>query len=145
MIREITQADIPALFEVRPQTRENAMSVEELASVGITPASISAAINHSHRGWLFDDGGEVGGFAMGDSENAELTVMAMLPQYEAKGIGGKLLKEVERWLKSEGCSRIWLTTDLNPDLRAYGFYLRHGWYDWKTAHGLRYMAKDLDE
>jgi GNAT superfamily N-acetyltransferase len=121
MIREIVESDIPALFVVRPQTRENAMSVEELASIGITHDSMKAAIKGSHRGWLFEEDGEMGGFAMGNSADAELTVMAMLPEHERKGIGGKLLTRVENWLESEGCKKIWLTTDINPNLRAYGF------------------------
>ena len=143
MIREIAVNDIPDLFVVRPQTRENAMSVEELASIGITPDSIEAAIRGSHKGWLFEENGEVGGFAMGDSDKGELTVMAMLPVHEGKGIGGQLLRNVECWLESEGCKRIWLTTDTNPKLRAYGFYLSQGWEDWKIEHGLRFMAKSL--
>jgi len=145
MIREIAESDIPALFVVRPLTRENAMSVGELARIGITPDSMKAAIKGSHRGWLFDENGEVGGFAMGNSENSELTVMAMLPEHESKGIGGELLTCVENWLESEGCKNIWLTTDINPKLRAYGFYLRHGWDDWKIEHGLRYMSKVFTE
>ena len=143
MIREIVEADIPALFVVRPRTRENAMSVEELAGIGITPDSIRAAIAGSHRGWLYEEEGEVGGFAMGDAERAELTVMAMLPEYEGRGIGGQLLANVENWLAAKGCDRIWLTTDINPELRAYGFYLRQGWEDWKIDHGLRFMRKSL--
>ncbi len=144
MIREIVERDIPALFVVRPQTRENAMSLRELASIGITQASTTTAIQGSHKGWLFEDENEVVGFAMGDCENAELTVMAMLPPYEGKGIGGQLLTKVEGWLESEGCQQIWLTTDINPKLRAYGFYLRHGWYDWKIERGLRFMRKALN-
>ena len=143
MIREIEASDIPELFIVRPKTRENAMSVEELARIGITPDSIEAAISGSHKGWLFEDVDEVAGFAMGDSENAELTVMAMLPEYEGRGIGGQLLSRVEAWLGAQGCQRIWLTTDINPELRAYGFYLRQGWQDWKIEHGLRFMRKVL--
>ena len=143
MIREIEESDIPALFVVRPQTRENAMSVDELATIGITPDSISAAINGTHKGWLYESQGEVGGFAMGNADNAELTVMAMLPQYEGQGIGGALLSKVEDWLKASGWKKIWLTTDINPDLRAYGFYLHQGWQDWKIERGLRYMTKTL--
>jgi GNAT superfamily N-acetyltransferase len=143
VIRKIVESDIPALFVVRPQTRENALSVEELESIGITDESMKAAIKGSHRGWLYEDNDEVCGFAMGDSENGEVTVMAMLPDYEGKGIGGKLLTKIENWLESEGCKRTWLTTDTNPNLRAYGFYLRHGWEDWKFEHDLRYMAKSL--
>lgn len=119
------------------------MSVEELASIGITPDSMRAAIKGTHRGWLFEEDGKVGGFAMGDCEKAELTVMAMLPAHEGKGMGSQLLKKVENWLEAEGCKKIWLTTDINPNLRAYGFYLKHGWEDWKIEHGLRFMRRFL--
>ena len=121
------------------------MSVKELANIGITPDSIKAAIEGSHRGWLFEEDGEVGGFAMGDSEKAELAVIAMLPIHEGKGIGGQLLTRVEDWLESEGCNNIWLTTDTDPNLRAYGFYLKHGWEDWKIEYGLRFMTKALGQ
>ena len=141
MIREIVDSDIPALFVVRPQTRENAMSLEELESIGVTEDSMRAAIKGSHRGWLYEEDSKVGGFVMGNSENGELTVIAMLPEHEGKGIGGMLLTKVESWLESEGCKRTWLTTDINPKLRAYGFYLRHGWEDTKIEHNLRYLAK----
>jgi len=119
------------------------MSIDELASIGVTPESIEIAINGSHKGWLFEEEGEVGGFAMGNSENAELTVMAMLPAHEGKGVGGKLLRSVESWLQTKGCERIWLTTDVDPELRAYGFYLSQGWENWKIEHGLRFMSKVL--
>lgn len=142
-IREIEVEDIPALFVVRPQTRENAMTIEELASIGITPDSMVEAINDSHRGWLYEDDGQVVGFAMGDSKNSEVTVMAMLPDYEGKGIGSELLQKVESWLGSTGCRKIWLTTDMDQSLRAYGFYLRHGWEDWKIQYDLRFMTKTL--
>ncbi len=141
MIREIVASDIPDLFVVRPQTRENAMTVEELARIGVTPESIEIAIKGSHKGWLFEEDGQVGGFAMGDFEKAELTVMAILPQHEGKGVGAELLRNVENWLASKGCEKIWLTTDINPKLRAYGFYLSQGWEDWKIEQGLRFMTK----
>jgi hypothetical protein len=52
-----------------------------------------------------------------------------------------LLEQVETWLFSEGCSSLWLTTDLDTRLRAYSFYKEHGWRDWKIENGLRYMKK----
>jgi hypothetical protein len=39
-IREITPADVPALFHVRPRTRENALTLDELRAKGITPESV---------------------------------------------------------------------------------------------------------
>lgn len=41
-----------------------------------------------------------------------------------------LLEKVEAWLFSQGCSELWLTTDLDKRLRAYSFYKKHGWSDW---------------
>jgi hypothetical protein len=37
--RELTAADVPTLFCVRPRTRENAMTLEQLQRLGINPAT----------------------------------------------------------------------------------------------------------
>ena len=49
----------------------------------------------------------------------------------------------EEWLARSGCVRAWLTTDLDPALRAYGFYRHRGWSDWKLERGLRWMQLTL--
>ena len=67
----------------------------------------------------------------------------MLPEYEGKGVGGKLMALAEEWLAASGCKRAWLTTDLNTTLRAYGFYRKRGWTDWKIEKGLRWMELSL--
>ena len=139
--REITETDLPSLFDVRIATRENNLSCVQLASMGITEASVAAMLHTSHRGWLCEINGRTVGFAMGNRENGEMWVIAILPEYEGKGIGSTLLLKVEEWLWSEGWQSIWLTTDTDPSLRAYGFYTRHGWIDHKIEHGLRYMHK----
>ncbi len=46
------------------------MSVPELACIGITRDSMANAIKGSHRGWLFEEAGEVCGFAMGNVAKA---------------------------------------------------------------------------
>lgn len=139
--REITQEDVSPLFVVRVATRENAYTMEELERLGITEQSVSSMLGASHRGWLCEDAGRVVAFAMGNRENGEMWVIAVLPEYEGRGIGARLLTQVEDWLWFEGWNRIWLTTDIDPSLRAYGFYLRQGWIDWKICDGLRYMRK----
>ena len=143
VIREIVENDVPSLFRVRVATRENAMSLDELEGVGVTEDSIRAAIKGTHRGWLCEENGEIVGFAMGDYHGSEMTVIALLPTYENRGIGAQLLSRVESWLRSEGCKEVWLTTDIDPCLRAYGFYLDQGWKDGKIESGLRYMTKNL--
>ena len=141
--REITQEDIPALFAVRIATKENTYDMEGLAKIGITPTTVAAALDNHHRGWLCQDGERVIGFAMGDKNNGEMTVIALLPDYERRGIGATLLTLVEQWLRSQGWQQIWLTTDANPQLRAYGFYLHHGWVDDKIANNTRFMNKTM--
>jgi GNAT superfamily N-acetyltransferase len=82
---------------------------------------------------------------MGDRSTGELLVLALLPQYEGRGIGGNLIQCVENWLARSGCKRAWLTTGLDQNLRAYGFYRHLGWTDWKIERGLRWMERSLVE
>lgn len=141
MYRQITLEDIPAIFEVRTATDENHLSLEELHSLGITEASVHEKICGTYKGWLYEANNRVVGFAMGDRETGELWVIAILPEYINRGIGTKLLQLVENWLKESGCERFWLTTDINPQLRAYSFYLKNGWEDDRIENGSRYMVK----
>jgi len=140
-IREIEEHDIADLFAVREATRENALSRQQLASRGITVKTVATMLATTHRGWLCAVDNQVVGFAMGNRQTGEMWVIAVLPEYEGRGIGAQLLTRVEDWLWSEGWTEIWLTTDVDPALRAYGFYQRQGWRDHKIGDNLRYMKK----
>lgn len=143
-IRPITPADIPALFYVRPRTRENALTLDELRALDITPDTVATWLQGSTRGWLWEtSSGEVVGFCMADRSTGELLVIALLPAYEGQGIGGQLMHCAESWLARSGCTRAWLTTDLDQKLRAYGFYRHRGWQDWKLERGMRWMELAL--
>ena len=144
-IREITEDDIPALFVVRVATHQNQLSRQELASLGITEETVKARLRGTFKGWLCDVNSQVVGFAIGDRATGELWVIALLPQYVGQGIGSTLLRCVEDWLEANGCVRLWLTTDLDPGLKAYRFYRQHGWRDERIEHGLRYMVKDISD
>jgi GNAT superfamily N-acetyltransferase len=139
--RPITPEDVPDLFAVRVATHENRLTLDELADLGITTATVRQKLAGSYAGWLCESDGRVVGFAMGDCATGELWVIAVLPEYIGRGIGGELLQRVEAWLFAQGCNRLWLTTDIDPSLKAYGFYRRHGWEDDRIADGLRYMVK----
>jgi GNAT superfamily N-acetyltransferase len=141
--REITAADVPALFDLRPRTRENVMTVEELRRLGITPESVTKSLTETTRGWLCEDGAKVVGFTLADRATEEFLVIAVLPEYERRGIGNELMSRVEGWLAASGCTRSWLTTDIDTSLRAYRFYRRRGWTDWKIERGLRWMELKL--
>ncbi|MRD48056.1 GNAT family N-acetyltransferase [Caenimonas koreensis] len=143
-IRPITPADIPALFHVRPRTRENALTLDELRALGITPESVATWLEGSTCGWLWQTpAGEVVGFCMAEKDAGELLVIALLPEYEGRGIGGQLMQHAESWLAQSGRTRAWLTTDIDPTLRAYGFYRHRGWTDWKIERGMRWMEITL--
>ena len=139
--RQIAESDIEGLFAVRVATGENALSREQLAGLGITAKTVLAMLGTTHRGWLCEEDGRIVGFAMGNGEKGEMWVIAVLPDHEGKGTGTELLRRVEEWLWSKGWEEIWLTTDIDITLRAYGFYRRHGWTDVGIKDGLRYLKK----
>ena len=141
--RAITEADVPSLFEVRVRTDENRLTSEELAGLGITERTVTERLRGTLAGWLCEDRHRVVGFAMGEATTGEMWVIAVLPEYCCRGIGSALLRHIETWLASRGWIRAWLTTDLDPSLRAYSFYRKHGWRDDRIDGGVRYMVKEL--
>ena len=143
--REITAADVPALFYVHTRTCENKYTLEQLQALGITAESVAKKLTTSFKGWLCVEADQVVAFCMADRSTGELWVVAVLPDYEDQGIGNKLMNLAEQWLAASGCTRAWLTTDIDPTLRAYGFYRRRGWRDWKVENGVRWMEVLLPE
>lgn len=125
--REILPEDIGALFRVRTATQENAFTLEELHALGITEESISLMLQSTHQGWLCEIDGQVVGFCMGDLSTGEIWVLAVLPEFEGRGIGSELLALTERPLWAAGYKKLWLLTGVDRSLRAYSFYKSHGW------------------
>ena len=120
--RELTSDDAEALIALRSRTRENTLSREALSAMGITAPSVQEKMKHTHARWCCEAEGRIVGFAMAEFETGELWVIAVLPEYEDRGIGGRLLDRVERALWERGIEEMWLTTSVEPGLRAYGFY-----------------------
>ncbi|MBN1993875.1 MAG: GNAT family N-acetyltransferase [Anaerolineae bacterium] len=141
--REIKENDMPALFAVRTATHENRLTQAELEALDITAESVKEKLKGSFKGWLCEAAGQVVGFAMGDKSTGELWVIAVLPEYIGQGVGSRLLIMLENWLKESDCTQLWLTTDIDPKLKAYSFYRRHGWLDDRLENGLRYMIKNM--
>lgn len=143
--REITPDDMTAIFSVRVRTWHNPNGAEELEHMGINPTSVCEMLRSSHKGWLAEENGEVVGFTMGNRETGEMWVIAVLQEFENRGIGRTLLQLVEDGLVSEGCHELWLTTDPDETTRAVGFYRHLGWDDWKMEDGDRYMKKTIPQ
>lgn len=127
-IREAVESDIEALFEIRAGTRENAIPRTYLASIGITPESWAAGLaSEDERTWVCLDGMTPVAFCGADAVHGEVVVLAVLPDYERRGIGKRLLGQAVAWLRSRGCRRIWLAANPDPGVRSHGFYRSQGW------------------
>ena len=97
-IRGIEIEDLPSIFEVRIATWHNPNGAEELTQFGITIESVTKMLEDgSHQGWLCEEDGRIVGFTMGDRTKGEMWVIAVLKEYEGRGIGRALMNEVEAW------------------------------------------------
>lgn len=128
-IRIADSADVGQMFDVRTSVRENHLSLEELASLGITPEALPEMLVGKGRGWVALDGETVIAFAMADAIDATVFALFVRAEYESRGLGRSLMSEAEAWLHSVGCAEIWLVTDASPAVRANGFYRHLGWLD----------------
>ncbi|MCP1645341.1 ribosomal protein S18 acetylase RimI-like enzyme [Pseudomonas citronellolis] len=125
-IRPATEADVATLFAIRTSVRQNHLSHEQLAELGITPASVAEAISLGPCCWLAEADGVAVGFAMVDGAAGEVFALFVRPEYEGLGAGRLLLAAAEASLFREHV-RIWLVTDGSDGIRANDFYQRHGW------------------
>jgi len=126
--RDTRVADVDALFDVRASTRENPLSRAELAELGITPESTVAALKRGDIvGSVCLSNSHVVGFCSGDLATGEILVLAVLPDFEGRGIGKQLLARVVARLQSAGATRLWLAAAADPTVRAHGFYRALGW------------------
>lgn len=123
-LRDATLADIETIFTIRTGVKENHLSHEEMAEIGITPQTIAEIIAQSSCIWLAEVEGEPAGFAMALAEEACLFAMFVLPQFEGRGVGRRLLEKAEAFLFAQQPT-IWLETAAGS--RAAAFYQRQGW------------------
>ena len=131
------------LFDVRTSVRENIYTRVGLYRDGITEKAVAEMIASTHRGWLCEVDSKIVGFAMANGATGEFWVIAVLPEYEGRGIGSKLLRLAEDWLGTMGWKELWLWTSLDTSLRAYSFYRKAGWIDAEIRADQRIMKKFL--
>jgi GNAT superfamily N-acetyltransferase len=77
---------------------------------------------------------------MANGKTGEFWVIAVLPDYEMRGIGSKLLLLAEDWLRSIGWEEIWLWTAFDTNLKAYSFYRNRGWTDSEILRNQRLVS-----
>jgi ribosomal protein S18 acetylase RimI-like enzyme len=126
--RLAVSADAVECIALRGRTRENAISAAALDSMGITVGSWGDGIETGRlRGYLCTDDNTIVGYCFGDRESGEIVVLAVLPQYEGRGIGRSLLSQAVQDLRSLGYTRLFLGCSSDPSHRSYGFYRHLGW------------------
>ena len=126
--RPAVPEDAAACLELRGKTRENAISVERLKAIGITLESWMGEIaDGSLPGCVCLADGRVVGYCFGDTRTGEIVVLALLPEWEGKGIGKHLLEMMIEELSNRGFQRLYLGCSSDPKTRSYGFYRHLGW------------------
>lgn len=126
--RQATPEDTAACIDLRGRTRENAFSVEQLAAVGVTLESWQSGIRDgAFPGYVAMVEERMAGYCFGDRDSGEIVVLALLPEYEAKGIGKALLARMVEDFRSWGFARLFLGCSSDPASRSYGFYRHLGW------------------
>jgi GNAT superfamily N-acetyltransferase len=130
--------DTSECIVLRGMTRENAITAPRLASYGITAESGAKQIEEGRIiGYVCIEDHRIVGYCFGNRHNGEIEVLALLPEYEGRGIGKTLLSQVVAHLRSIGIQRLFLGCSRNPDHRSYGFYRHLGWRSTGTldSHG----------
>lgn len=142
--RRIRLSDITEVFKIRLATDENIFTYDELVNHGITYQTVREKLKTTAKGWICEIDKKAVGFAIADRESSELWLIAVLPEYINQKIGTKLYQLAETWLISSGCKKIQLITDPDRYLRAYSFYIKHGWKETKIENGILHMEKLIE-
>lgn len=126
--RPAQPVDVAECIVIRGRTRENAVSVARLASLGITVDSWSESVRTGELpGFVCCDGASIVGYCFGERATGEVVVLALLPDAENRGIGRQLLTLVMTELMRAGHTRLFLGCSADPASRSYGFYRHLGW------------------
>jgi GNAT superfamily N-acetyltransferase len=143
IFREATRSDMPGIAHVRISVVENAATAADLEQRGITNESVAASFEGDSKGWVAETGAGIVAFSIADRQSRSIFALFVMPDYEGRGLGSRLLELALRWLGDNGVDSVWLTTD--PDTRAAGFYSYKGWVQMGiTSNGELRFEKRLD-
>jgi len=113
---------------VRGRTRQNAASEEWLRAIGVTTESWGENIRSGALpGHVCVVEGTIVAFCFGVRETGEIQVVAVLPDFENRGIGRELLDRTSKELAKLGHTRLFLGCSRDPASRSHGFYRHLGW------------------
>lgn len=130
MVRRATITDIPEMHRIRMSVKENILSNPLL----VTESGYTDFLDKNGRGWLYEEGGKISGFAIIDTVKKNIWALFVDPSKEKKGIGKILQTEMLNWYFTNYSEPLWLSTA--PGTRAEQFYRKSGWKETgRDAHG----------
>ena len=143
--RKMTSADVLTIFEIAILGKEKSFTREALYAVGITEEMVADTLDgaRTHEGWICECDDKVVGFSMANRGTGELWVMAVLPEYEKRGIGSKLHDTAIDFIKAQDFKEAWLGVLQDIQVNAYGFFTKRGWKDDEMRGPFRIMKKSL--
>lgn len=121
IIREAGVHDIKQIQTVRNSVRENTLSDPNL----VTDADCEAYITLRGKGWVCEIDKKIVGFAIVDLKENNIWALFIDPNFEGKGIGQTLHRQMLDWYFTKTKDKLWLGTALNT--RAEKFYHSAGW------------------
>jgi GNAT superfamily N-acetyltransferase len=126
VLRIATVTDIEAMHRVRLSVQENVLRDPNRA----TYAHYVRYLGPDGRGWVHERDGRIVGFGIADRSSRSIWALFVLPDFQGRGIGRKLLEVTTAWLFEIGTGPVRLTTQAGT--RAESFYRVAGWraIDW---------------
>ena len=121
IFRKAKVNDIPQIQVVRHSVKENILSDPAL----VTDKDCEEFLTVRGKGWVCEIEGTVVAFSIVDIKEKNIWALFVHPEYEAKGIGKRLHKEMLDWYFCKTNEKIWLGT--SPNSRAETFYRMNGW------------------
>lgn len=136
--RPAVPGDAPECLILRALTRENAATEERLRAMGITVETWRENIRSGELpGHVCVCEEKIVGYSFGSRDSGEIIVLALLPDFENRGIGRELLNRSVKELAGLGHTRLFLGCNPDPESRSHGFYRHLGWRSTHTydQHG----------
>lgn len=120
VLRELTRADYPAVWEVRYAVTENTLTPGR-----IDDSDMQRETEVTGKGWVIEAAGLIEAFTIGNALSGNVWALFVHPRAQGRGYGELLHQEMLRWFATQPIERLWLST--GKDTRARGFYERRGW------------------